>query len=298
MKRRNLLFYSFMFTAGCVINKQADRKSRLSSTSALPNPLNFAVTDAVGIGELQEYYNPFRLALSEVLGTKIEFFPVDNYFTAAVGLRSHQVDLALAGPSEYVVIKARTNATPIIGIKRVDYYTIMVVYRDSGIKSLTDLKGKTIDFLNNGSTSTHLGGIELLMDAGLNPRSDFKSIMSNNNSLTPLITNRADACSRSPHRYQDALQQDGLSPENYPIIAKGKPLPNDVFMVGSHIASNVADKIRNLMLENQTKLLQALGSVEYLATKYKGATLATANDQDYDMIRAVYKAMGQGEFLS
>lgn len=293
MKRRNLLFYSLMFVTGCMINQQADRKP-----STLPNPLNFAVTDAVGIGDLQEQYNPFRLALSEVLGTTIEFFPVDNYFTAVAGLKSNKVDLALAGPSEYVAIKARTNATPIIGIKRLDYYTIMIVRRDSGIQSLTDLQGKTIDFQNNGSTSTHLGGIKLLMDAGLNPRSDFKSMMSHDDSLNPLITKVAAACSRNPYRYQNALQQDGLSQENYPIVAQGKPLPNDVFVVGSHIDPNAANQIHNLMLENQTKLLQALVSVKYLAAKYKGSTLTAANDQDYDMIRAVYKAMGQGAFLS
>jgi hypothetical protein len=34
-----------------------------------------------------------------------------------------------------------------------------------------------------------------------------------------------------------------------------------------------------------------------LALKFQGSTLRSARDDDYDMIRKVYQAMGQGEFL-
>ena len=297
MKRRKLLFYSLMFMMGCMGRKKSGNKLRFSSDPIIPKTLSFAVTDAMGLRELEDKYDLFRLSLSEVLDCNIEFFPVDNYFTAAAALNAHEVDLVWAGPSEYVVIKARSNAIPIIGIQRVNYHTIMVVLKESDITSLINLKGKIIDFQNNGSTSTHLGGVKLLMDAGLSPLTDFQSMMSQSDSLTPLINKTVDACSRSPHRYQNALKKDGLSEADFSIIAQGKPLPNDVFVMGSHITSEIANYIKQLMLENQQKLLDAILSVESLGIKLRGATLTTASDQDYDVVRDIYRAMGQGNFL-
>ncbi|WP_243397375.1 PhnD/SsuA/transferrin family substrate-binding protein [Crocosphaera subtropica] len=297
MKRRNLLVYGVLFLMGCMAKQKLENEPVISSIPIIPKTLRFAVTDAVAVGELEEKYEPFRQVLSQVLGTHIEFFPVDNYFKAAAALNSHEVDLVWAGPSEYVVIKARSNAIPMIGIKRVDYYTVIVVRKDRGIKSLTDLKGKTIDFEHNGSTSTHIGGIKLLMDSGLNPQTDFQSIMSEDDSLMPLIKNMADACSRNPYRYQAALEKDNLSKANFPIIAEGQPLPNDILIVGSHIQLEVINYIRQLMLENQNKLIEAILSVKALQNKFQGSTLTPAKDDDYDMIRDVYRAMGQGVFL-
>lgn len=298
MKRRNLLVYAVLFLTGCMAKKEFNNNPLLSSKITIPKTLRFAVTDAVGVGELQEKYQPFRQVLSQVLGSQVEFFPVDNYFKAVAALNTHEVDLVWAGPSEYVVIKARSNAIPMIGIKRVNYYTVMVVRKDSGIKSLTDLKGKTIDFEHNGSTSTHIGGVKLLIDAGLNPQTDFKFIMSEDDSLIPLMRKTVDACSRNPYRYQAALEKDGLSYTNFPIIAKGQPLPNDVLIMGSHIKLELINHIRQLMLNNQNQLIEAILSVEALKNKFDGATLVGAKDEDYNMIRDVYQKMGQGDFLS
>ncbi len=298
IKRRNLLIYGLLFVTGCMSKQKLNRTPIISSTPILPKTLRLAVTDAVAVGELEEKYEPFRQALSQVLGTSIEFFPVNNYFKAAAALNTHQVDLVWAGPSEYVVIQARSNAVPMIGVKRVNYYTVIVIRKDSGITSLRDLKGKTIDFEHNGSTSTHIGGIKLLIDAGLNPQTDFKSIMSEDDSLMPLIKNRADACSRNPYRYQAALEKDDLSKANFPIIATGEPLPNDVLIMGSHIKLEVINYIKELMLENQNKLIEAILSVEALYNKFQGSSLVSAKDEDYNIIRDVYRAMGQGKFLS
>lgn len=297
MKRRRLFIYGLLFATGCKSKQKLHQTPIISSTPILPKTLRFAVTDAVAIGELEEKYEPFRQALSHILGTSIEFFPVNNYFQAAAALNSHQVDLVWAGPSEYIVIKARSNAIPLISVKRVNYYTVIVVHKDSGIQSLKDLKGKTIDFEHNGSTSTHIGGIKLLIDAGLNPKTDFKSIMSEDDSLMPLITNRADACSRNPYRYQAALEKDDLSKADFPIIARGEPLPNDVLIMGSHIKLEVINYIKELMLKNQSKLIEAILSVGALYNKFQNSSLVPAKDEDYNVIRDVYRAMGQGTFL-
>nr|WP_292762330.1 PhnD/SsuA/transferrin family substrate-binding protein [Nostoc sp. NOS(2021)] len=62
-------------------------------------------------------------------------------------------------------------------MERTNYHCIIVVRADSKIKLLSQLKGKTIAMRKIGSTSGHIAPIKLLMDAGLNPKTDFKTVM-------------------------------------------------------------------------------------------------------------------------
>jgi len=302
MKRRYFLGYSLFFAAGCAsttIDFRGSQPSDLSHSASTPLPakLRFAVTDTKGLAELQQDYDRFRTVLEAALNVPIEFFPVEDYFTAAVALQSDQVDLVWADPSVYVAIRARTNAVPIVTITRPDYRTIIVVRADSGIQTLADLTGKTIDMLELGSTASHIGGIKMLIDAGLNPQTDFKVILPGTHSLKTLKDGEAQAWARPLHRYKIVLQSEGESEQDYPIIAQGQLLPGDVLVLSSQLSSAVMKEIQSRILQNQTALLQAIDSTENLASRFRGATLIPANDADYDMVREAYRAIGQDTFL-
>jgi len=296
MKRRSLIWYSLLFVAGCSAARNNDNGSQGNSAVPMPEKLRFAVTDVKGLEELQEDYEPFRATLEEVLATKIEFFGVDNYFEAASALQVAKLDIAWAGPSEYVVIRARTNAVPLVTISRAGYYTVIAVARDSGIKSLADLKGKTVDMWKLGSNAAHLGTVKLLIDAGLDPQLDFETVMSRNDRIEGLKNGEIDAWGRPAHKYKAALKKTGASESDYPLIAQGPLLPGDILVVSSHLDPDLVAEIRTRILSHQEKLLASIVSVKALA-KFKNAKMIAAKDSDYDMIREVYRAIGQGDFL-
>lgn len=62
-----------------------------------PKNLKFAVTDVTGIKDLQRDFGLFCTTLEEILGIKIEFFPVENSTAAAPALLSREVDIVLLG---------------------------------------------------------------------------------------------------------------------------------------------------------------------------------------------------------
>ncbi|MEB3357117.1 MAG: PhnD/SsuA/transferrin family substrate-binding protein [Synechococcales bacterium] len=263
----------------------------------MPDRLRFSVTDAPGLEGLQQEYEPFRAALEEILQTTVEFFPVEDYFMAASALQSGQVDLVWAGPSEYVAVRARTSATPIVSLVRSTYRTIIAARSDSGIQSLADLKGKTLDMWKLGSTAGQLGAAIMLMEAGLNPQTDVKAIFTEDNTLTPLKTGAAAAWARPFNRYQPAIEQEGAAATDYPIIAEGATLPGDVFVLASQLGSELAIAIQSQMLANAEKLMTAIRAVESLAERFGNGELTQGNDADYDVLREAYRAIGQGDFL-
>ncbi len=288
MKRRNLLLYSLLFIAGC---------TSVTNTSSVSQAkkLRFTVTDALGIEELQRDYGALQAALKEIIQTEIELVPVESYTAAASALQSDQLDFVLTGPSEYVVMRARTNAVPVIGITRPNYRTVICVSSNSKIKSLSQLKDKKIAMWKIGSTSGYLGPTKLLIDAGLNPQSDVKILMLGSKGLPALQKGEVDAWGGSYVKYEQFIQEQGLSENSLPVISKGPLLPKDLFVASSQLNPELVKQINSLLIANQEKIIQSLSSVE--EGKYKGSTLVPVNDSEYDTIREVYQAIGQGNFV-
>jgi phosphonate transport system substrate-binding protein len=284
---------SLLFVTSC--STTVNQSNRTSSNWVVNEPatLEFAVTDVQGAKDLQQNYQTFRTVLGEILEKKIELFPVDNYIAAAVALQSGQLKLALTGPSEYVIMRARTNAVPIIAITRPDYYSLILVRANSEIKSAAQLKGKTIAMWEAGSTSGHLGPTKILLDAGLNPQTDIKISMLGKKGLQALKKGEVDALALGTRRYQELLNSDDLSDSGeLRVIATGQPLPNDLLVASSNLPNTLVEKMRERLVKNQDKLIEAL--LVSKVNAYKGAKLVPAHDSDYNMIREVYKAIGQG----
>lgn len=296
MKRRYFIKYSLLLIAGCttVKNNFNDRDSNLDTRNS-PAQLRFTVTDIQDLQELQRNYGALRTVLEKVLEKKIEFVPFESYIAAAAALQSDQLDFALTGPSEYVVIHARTNAVPVLGITRPNYHPVICVSASSKIKSVAELKGRKIAMWKVGSTSGHLGPTKLLIDAGLNPKSDLKILMLEGKGLPALQKREVDAWGGSAVKYEKFLHDEGLSKSRFPLISEGPQLPNDTFIVSSNLDAGFVKEISDRLVRNQDKLLQSLLTVE--EGKYKGSKLVLVKDSDYNMVRDVYKAIGQRSFI-
>lgn len=290
MKRRDFFWFSLLFLASCTAATNNDNNTKATSKN-----LRFTVTETQSLEELQRDYGTLRTALEEILQTKVEFVPVGSYTAAAAALQLDQVDLVLTGPSEYVVMRARTNAVPVIALTRPNYYTVISVAANSNIKSVAELKGKKIAMWEVGSTSGHLGPTKILMDGGLDAKSDVKILMLKSDGLPALRKGNVDAWGGSAVKYEKFLQDEGLSEKDLPLIAKGPLLPDDLFVANSKFDANFIKDVSSRMLTNQDKLLSSLLSVE--EGKYKGSQLIATADSNYDIIREVYQAIGQGSFV-
>lgn len=296
MQRRHFLGYCLLLMAGCTASISNPKlKSSNSTAGSFPEKLRFTVTDVQDIEELKRDYGALRAELEKVLEKKIEFAPVNSYTAAAAALQSDQLDFVLTGPSEYVVMRARTNAVPVIGVTRPNYYPVICVSENSKIQSVAELKGKKIAMWKVGSTSGHLGPTKLVIDAKLNPKSDLKILMLGSKGLLALRKGEVDAWGGSAVKYRKFLQDEGLSERALPLIQQGPLFPNDLFVASSKLDVGFVKEISDRLVKNQDSLMQSLSSVE--EGKYKGSKLVPANDSDYNMVRAVYKAIGQGTFV-
>lgn len=294
--RRSFIGLALLFLASCTAATQTANFTRAGGDGA--DALKFAVTDVQGLDDLERDYGAFRAALEAVLEHEIEFYPVDSYTEAASALQQGKIDIALTGPSEYVLIRARTNAIPVVAITRPNYHSAIAIPASSPIKTVADLKGKTIAMLKVGSTSGHLGPTEMLMEAGLDPKTDYRvEMLGREGSLEALKAGEVEAWGGPLIDYERFLREEGFSEADFSLLKKGPPLPNDVFVVNSNTDPQLIELFRDRAIARQQDLIAALSSVP-ANEKFQESTLVAVEDGDYNMIREVYRAIGEGGFVA
>lgn len=129
--------------------------------------------------ELQRKFTPLGKYLEQQLGVKIEFTPVTDYAATVEGLAAKKIDMVWYGGFTFVQAHKRTNGTAIPLVQREEdekFRSVFIARTDSGINSLTDLKGKEFTFGSVSSTSGHLMPRYFMQQAGINPEKDLKRI--------------------------------------------------------------------------------------------------------------------------
>jgi len=269
-----------------------------TALSAQAQTLRLAVTDIVGLENLQREYAGFQKILSEKSGMKVELFPVPNRTAAVEALNAKKIDLVLTGPAEYVVFKKRTDAKLVVGFSRPEYYGSVVTLVGSGIDGVEDLKGKKVALGDVGSTSRHLSPVQVLADLGLKPGQDVQILHINRNvaveamkrgDVSAIGINRTDLPGLSK-RHPDAV---------FKVIARGRDLPNDVLLAGTHVPDEVVAKMKKVFSENSDALIAAvlLGPDEN--QKFQGMKFIPGiSDKDYNYVRKMYTTIGQPQYAA
>ena len=125
--------------------------------------------------ELQRKFEPLGVYLSRRLGMEVKFVPVTDYAATVEGLAGGHLDLVWYGGFTFVQARRRTgNAIPLVQREEdARFHAKFITRAGSGIGSLRDLKGRTLAFGSESSTSGHLMPRHFLMQAGIDPDRDL-----------------------------------------------------------------------------------------------------------------------------
>jgi phosphonate transport system substrate-binding protein len=124
-------------------------------------------------------FGPIVKYLESALGMKVEFTPVSDYPAAVEAMVNKNVDMVWFGGFTFVQASVRSGGKVIPIAQRVEdtkFQSVFITKAGSGIKSLSDLKGKQVSFGSQSSTSGHLMPRSFLLQAQVDPDKDFKRI--------------------------------------------------------------------------------------------------------------------------
>lgn len=260
-----------------------------AQADACPSPLRFADTGVEGMEELRRKFGPFVDEMQKLTGSEVRFFPVGNRTAAVNALRFRQVDIVMAGPSEYVAIEGRIPGNkPIVSLSRPSYASIFIVRENSPYQTLADLRGQRIALKDVGSTTGDIIPRMMLHDAGLNLDRDVRLLNVDGARFEALISGDVEAVGTGVRDWDGFVRRAG---NGYRILEQSPRMPDDVIIAGPHISDACVELIREQVLANGDSLLNALLAPGEL-DKFKGADWVAVNDADYDVVRDAYRILG------
>ncbi len=128
--------------------------------------------------ELQRKFKPLGEYLAKKTGLKVEFVPVTDYAASVEGLINNKLDMVWFGGFTFVQAKIRSKnlVTPLVQRDIDEKFRSVFITTSKDINKLEDLKGKTLSFGSESSTSGHLMPRSFLLAAKINPDTDLKRI--------------------------------------------------------------------------------------------------------------------------
>ena len=128
--------------------------------------------------ELQRKFKPLGEYLGKATGLKVEFTPVTDYAASVEGLINKKIDMVWFGGFTFVQanVRSKGQVTPLVQRAEDEKFRSVFITTSKDINKLEDLKGKTLSFASESSTSGHLMPRSFLLAAHINPDTDLKRV--------------------------------------------------------------------------------------------------------------------------
>lgn len=128
--------------------------------------------------ELQRKFKPLGDYLAKATGLKVEFTPVTDYAASVEGLVNKKLDMVWFGGFTFVQanVRSKGQVVPLVQRAEDEKFRSVFITTNPAITKLEDLKGKTLSFGSESSTSGHLMPRSFLLGAKINPDTDLKRV--------------------------------------------------------------------------------------------------------------------------
>jgi phosphonate transport system substrate-binding protein len=228
--------------------------------------------------------------LAQALGIPVKPFVAADYNGVIEALRAKRLDVAYLGPFSYVLgtTVADIEAFAVAETKkagRTFYHSQVIAHKDSGIKSVNDLKGKTFAFVDPSSTSGHLFPKAGLIKAGFNPDKDFGRVIfsgSHDSSAIAVQNKKIDAAAIAD-RILDAAISKGLAKrEDLVEVWKSDPIPESPTVWRKDLNPELKKKVQAAFLQVKNIPWSDQGELN---------GFHPTNDAAYNVIRDTAKAL-------
>ncbi len=235
--------------------------------------------------EQMRKFGPLTKYLERTLGTKVDFVPVNDYPAAVEALVNKQVELVWFGGFTYVQAQIRSGGKIIPIAQREEdtsFRSVFITQTNSGIKRLTDLKGKQVSFGSQSSTSGHLMPRSFLLEAGINPDKDFKRVAysgAHDATIASVVSGRVDAAALDITVWRKFVAEKKVDTSKVDVFFTTPPYFNYNWSVHADMPAAQREQITaallNLNMNNPEgkEILTLNRATKYIPTKpenYKG----------------------------
>lgn len=213
--------------------------------------LKFGLLPRLSEKEMVEGFTPFAKYLEKELGVKVTLVVPKDFDTWTKEAKAGAYDIAYTNPYLYVVVKkAVKDAVPIVIASEPDsgkeLFGAIIVKKDSPIKSIADLKGKTIAATDPGSAGAYLVQMLMLQKAKIN-KADIKLIFEKKRD--PVAQAVLDGKADAGFVRDDDVEKLKAGADKFRKLGVSNAIPNWPIFIVKKIDPALASKIKETLLK-------------------------------------------------
>lgn len=244
--------------------------------------------------ELQRKFKPLGDYLKQETGLDVQFVPVTDYAAVVEGLATNKLDLAWLGGFTYVQARLRTNGGVVPIAQRAEdakFTSRFIVPLNSPAKTLADLKGKTFAFGAPSSTSGSLMPRYYLLQAGIDPDKDFKSVAfsgAHDATVAFVAAGRAEAGVLNASVMDKLVESKNANAEKVRVLAVTPPYYDYNWTVRPGLDPAVTKKLTEAFL----KLDPAKPAMKEIMDLQRASKFIPTQNSNYDGIESAARSAG------
>lgn len=242
--------------------------------------------------ELARKFAPLGAYLESKLGMKVEWTPVTDYAAAVETVVNKKIDLAWFGGFTFVQANVRSGGKIVPLVQREEdekFRSVFITDKASGIARLEDLKGKTLSFGSQSSTSGHLMPRSFLLAAKVNPDVDLKRVAfsgAHDATIAAVASGKVDAGALNISVWEKFVAEKKVDPAQVKVFYTTPAYYDYNWSVHADMPQALQDKIKAAFLAldpNTPQGKEILGlqrATKFIATKpenYAGIKAAAEN---------------------
>ena len=260
-----------------------------------PEILNMVFVPASEKGDDNDFQSLIKI-ISEQADVTIKTIRVTDYNAAVEAMRAGRAHIAWYGGKTYIIAAEIAHAEAFAaGVRKGEdtagYYSYFVVRSDSPLKTLGDLKGKTLGLNSIGSTSGDLIPRVELAKFGLNTeiKGNFDRVFyagSHDACLLSVINQQVDVCGMSSRNFDARIKDGTITIDQIRIIHRSPLVPPPQLAYSKKLSPKLRNRIKEatIMAHKYGKIGGYGGEMShYIAV----------SDVDYDALRDIDKLLKQ-----
>lgn len=240
---------------------------------------------------------PLEKLLSKELDIPVKVSVSTNYNTIVEAMKSKKVDVGFLPPTAYTLAHDQKAADVLLQAQRFgvnkdgsdskeltkDYKSEILVKKDSGIKSVKDLKGKKIALQDVTSTAGYTFPLVELDKEGVNVLKDMKvvNMKGHDQAVISLMNGDVDAAAVFNDARKIVKKDEPKVFDETKILKLTKPIPNDTISVRSDMDSKFRDKLKKAFKD----IAKTKEGHKVISEVYSHENYVDSKDENFDIVR-------------
>lgn len=215
--------------------------------------LIFGINPALAPNTIKAMYLPVIKFVCNKTGYKPRVLIAMDYATLADCLIDGIVDIGWFSPLAYVNAREKANiiplVTPIVN-NTASYRGYIVSTKEKGIKTIQDLKGKSLAFVDPKSASGYAYPMMILRNEGIEPQKDLKELKflgTHSNVIDAVVSGSCDAGATYSEAIEDAKNRD-ISVDKLVYIAETEAIPKDCIAAKPETSEELVEKLKKAFI--------------------------------------------------